>query len=246
MTVTVCIPIYNESRVVENCAAALYGKMNSLGALRGWDFEVIFCDDGSTDDCRRKAEAFAKDKEKIKVIGYEKNRGKGAAVKHAVASSRGDVVLFTDCDLAYGVDVIEDAVLRISGGESDIVTGSRNLTDDGYSGYGRFRRFASRAYIKILSAIGKLGLSDSQCGFKAFRGDAAREVFGYCECPGFAFDYEVILIARRLGMKISEMPVKIINHSESTVHVVSDSLSMLRDIFRIKKRVSKLELPGRT
>lgn len=238
--------MYNESDAVLSCASALYDKLDDLRRRLTWDFEIIFCDDGSTDDCRAKAEAFAADHGGVRVVGYEKNRGKGSAVREAVLSSRGDTVMFTDCDLAYGTDVIGDALERlIVDGEftSDLLIGSRNLTKDGYEGYGALRKFASKTYIKILSAIGGLKLSDSQCGFKAFRGDAARKIFSLCETDGFAFDFEVILLASRIGMKISEMPVRIVNHSESTVHVVRDSLSMLKDLRKIKKRVSRLDLP---
>jgi len=246
MTVSVCIPIFNESAAVEKCAVSLYEKMSSLRLSEEWDFEIIFSDDGSTDDCREKVEDYAVDKKEIKVIGYSGNRGKGSAVREAVLSSTGDVVLFTDCDLAYGADIIYDGVKNIVGGNgdfhSDIVIGSRNLTKDGYNGYGFFRKFASRVYIRFLSLIGGFGLSDSQCGFKVFNAESAKKIFALCKCDGFAFDYEVILIAKKLGMKVAEMPVKIINHRESKVHVVRESLSMVKDIFKIKRRISKLNI----
>ena len=85
-------------------------------------------------------------------------------------------------------------------------------------------------------------LSDSQCGIKAFRGDLARQIFSKCETNGFAFDFEVILLAQKCGAVIREMPVRIINHRESTVHVVRDSIRMLRDIAKIKKRIKTVEM----
>ena len=237
--------MYNESDTVENCAEALLRKMVFISETKGYDFEIIMCDDGSTDDTRRKAEAAARSDGRIRVIGYKDNKGKGFAVREAVAASRGDAVLYTDCDLAYGTDVIGDALDRLIRGASftsDVLIGSRNLTKDGYSGYGFFRKAASKIYIKTLSLLGGFSLTDSQCGFKVFGGECARRIFSYCSCDGFAFDYEAILIAKKLGMRISEMPVKIINHRESTVHVAHDSISMLKDIFKIKKRVSKLDI----
>lgn len=246
MTVSVCIPMYNESDTVEHCAAELYNKMRSYREKTGRDFEIIFSDDGSTDDGREMAERFAADRPEIRVIGYAGNRGKGSAVREGIMASRGDVVLYTDCDLAYGVDIIEDAVENIVDRDgtfkADIVIGSRNLEKDGYSGYGFFRKFASKTYIRMLAIIGGFSLTDSQCGFKIFRTESAKKVFSLCECNGFAFDYEVILIAKRFGMKIDEMPVRIINHRESTVHVAKDSLSMLKDVLKIRKRVKKLEI----
>ena len=238
--------MYNESDSVENCANELLCWLRSYSARTGNSFEIIFSDDGSTDDCRSKAERIAADNREVRVIGYKDNRGKGSAVREAVMASGGDAVLYTDCDLAYGTDIIEDAVNNISDRngrfKADAVIGSRNLTKDGYSGYGFLRKFASKMYIRTLSFIGGFSLSDSQCGFKIFKTDSAKKIFSLCECDRFAFDYEVILIARRFGMKIEEMPVKIINHRESTVHVAKDSLSMLRDVVRIKKRVKKLDI----
>ena len=245
MTVSVCIPMYNESDTVENCAGQLYKMLRGYGERTGNSFEIIFSDDGSTDDGREKAERFAADHPGVRVIGYADNRGKGSAVREGVMASRGDVVLYTDCDLAYGVDVIEDAVGNIVNGDgafkADVVIGSRNLTKDGYSGYGFIRRTVSKAYIKMLSLIGGFSLTDSQCGFKIFKTASAKRIFSLCECDSFAFDYEVILIADKLGMKIEEMPVKIINHRESTVHVAKDSLSMVKDVLKIKRRVKKLD-----
>ncbi len=246
MTISVCIPIYNESDTIENCAAQLYVKMCAIRDKTGHSFEIIFSDDGSTDDCREKAIRFSEGRPEVKVIGYGDNRGKGSAVREAVMASAGDAVLYTDCDLAYGVDIIEDAINNVINEDgsfrSDVVIGSRNLTKDGYSGYSFFRKFASKAYIKALSLIGGFSLTDSQCGFKIFRTDSAKKIFSLCECDGFAFDYEVILIANRFGMKIDEMPVKIVNHRESTVHVAKDSLSMIKDVLKIKKRVKKLDI----
>ena len=246
MTVSVCIPMYNEIGCAEGSAASLYDKMKSLESQKGISFEIVFCDDGSTDGCGDALRAFASDKPEITVTGYPDNRGKGHAVKRAILESRGDVAVFTDCDLAYGVDVIEKALERFEEEDApDVLVGSRNLDPSGYAGYGALRRFASRVYIKVLSFVGGLDLTDSQCGFKAFDGESAKTIFSYCECDGFAFDYEVIMIARRRGMKISEMPVSIVNHGKSSVRVVRDSVKMVRDILKIKRRVRRLDIAAK-
>lgn len=239
MTVSVCIPAYNEGERLLKCADTLYDKMTKLRESAGWDFEIIISDDGSTDGSSKALSESFSGRPELKLVGYPRNRGKGCAVREAVMSSVGDVVIFTDCDLAYGVEVIAPAVEVITGG-ADVAAGSRNLTKDGYGEYGALRRFASKTYIKILSLIGGLKISDSQCGFKAFRGESARRIFSVCECDGFAFDYEVLMTAEKYGMKISEFPVKIVNHGSSSVSVAKDSPKMLKDVLKIKKRVSKL------
>ncbi|MGN1128023.1 MAG: hypothetical protein ACI4T6_03605, partial [Candidatus Flemingiibacterium sp.] len=136
-----------------------------------------------------------------------------------------------------GLDVVKRAVdiFEISP-ETDIVIGSRNLSSDGYEGYTFIRKLASKTYIKCLALAAGFRLSDSQCGFKCFRHETAQKIFSTCEVDGFAFDFEVLIKAKNLGTKITEMPVKVINHRASKVNVLRDSFRMLRDIRRIKKR----------
>ena len=125
---------------------------------------------------------------------------------------------------------------------ADIVVGSRNLSKDGYEGYTPVRKLMSKTYIKVISLAAGFKLSDSQCGIKGFRHDIAKKIFSHCEVDRFAFDLEVIMIATKLKANIAEMPVKIINHRESTVHIVRDSVKMLRDMHRMKKRIKKQDI----
>ncbi len=241
--VSVCIPMYNEALICADTARTLHGAMESFRKKYGWAYEIVFSDDGSRDGCADIVRKIAEEENLtgVRVVGYGENRGKGAAVREAVLASRGEIVLYTDCDLAYGTDVIAEAVGRYTDGV-DAVIGSRNLTEDGYAGYTFMRKLASKVYIKVLCLAAGFKLSDSQCGCKSFRGNLARRIFAKCETNGFAFDFEVLLFAGKLGANIKEMPVKIINHRESTVHVVRDSVKMLRDLAKMKKRVKKTEI----
>lgn len=241
MKVSVCIPMYNESSVCREAAEALYREMTELREKTGIEYEVIFSNDGSTDNCTELTAAKARelDSERIKIIGYSDNRGKGSAVREAVLASDGDVVLYTDCDLAYGTKVIGEALSYVEDG-ADMVIGSRNLSPDGYEGYSLLRKIASRLYIKVIAVAAGFKLSDSQCGFKCFKGDSARRIFSLCTMNGFSFDLEVIKIAQKLNMTIREMPIKIINHKKSKVNVVKDAVRMLSDLRKIKKRVKSL------
>ena len=173
----------------------------------------------------------------MRVISYAKNRGKGCAVRQGMLAAKGDVRLFTDCDLAYGTDVIRRLYDMFTSNSYDIIIGSRNIGKDGYEGYTPLRRLASKTYIQVLCAVGGFKLSDSQCGFKAFSAAAAEAVFRQCETDGFAFDFEAIMTAVALGYSIGEIPVRIVNHRASKVHVFSDSLKMLHDLADIRRRV---------
>ncbi len=231
MKVSLCIPMYNESSIINATLKTVSDYMEATFD----DYEVLFSDDGSTDNCRKAVEEFPN--ERIRAVGYEKNQGKGAAIRHGVMNATGDVIIFTDCDLAYGLDVIKSAVEMFEKhADADVVIGSRNLCDDGYAGYTPLRKIASKTYIKCLALAAGFRLSDSQCGFKSFRRETAHKIFSTCEVNGFAFDFEVLIKANNMGAKIYEMPVKIINHRESKVNVFRDSIKMLRDVKAIKKR----------
>ena len=120
-----------------------------------------------------------------------------------------------------------------------VVIGSRNLHKDGYEGYTVLRKLMSKTYLRVLSLVGGFRLSDSQCGCKAFSGEAAREIFSRCETDGFAFDFEALLWANKLKLPIREFPAKVINHGESKVRLLRDTAKMLRDLMRMRRRIRK-------
>lgn len=234
MKISLVIPMYNESSIIKATAETISEYMKNNFE----EYEVLFVDDGSKDDCGDIVRAL--ELPNIKVLGYGCNKGKGAAVRHGMLEAEGDVIMFTDADLAYGTDVIRRVYEIFEGApETKMLIGSRNISADGYEGYTLLRRVMSKVYIKVLCIAGGFKLSDSQCGCKAFSKDTAKDVFSRCEVNGFAFDFEAILWATKLGYKISEMPVKIINHRESKVNVIKDTIKMLRDLRRIKKQVKK-------
>lgn len=229
--------MYNEISIIRDTARTLSDYMQKNFE----DYEIIFSNDGSRDGCDRAVEEM--NLPCVSVIGYPDNRGKGYAVRKAMLAAKGDIVMFTDADLAYGTDVIKRVYDTFAQNpDADMVIGSRNLSKDGYEGYTAIRRIASKAYIKVLCIVGGFRLSDSQCGCKAFRADAVKKIFPKCEVDRFAFDFECILWAVKYGMKIVEMPVKIINHRESTIHMFRDTLKMLKDLMSMRKRIKKAEV----
>ena len=237
MKISVCIPMYNESRVIAKSAQELSEYMEAHFE----DYELIFCSDGSSDGCDEIVREMKLPN--VNVIAYQPNQGKGYAVRTAMLAATGDVCMFTDADLAYGTEVIERVYNTfLENPDAHMVIGSRNLNKDGYEGYTVLRKLMSKVYIKVLCIAGGFKLSDSQCGCKAFRGDAAKKIFSRCEVNRFAFDFEAILWAIKMNMKIVEMPVKIINHGESKVNVIKDTLRMLKDPRRMKKRIKNTKI----
>ena len=228
--------MYNEASIIVDTAKTLSEYMKNTFN----DYEILFSNDGSTDGCGDMVRDLGLPN--VRVVGYEKNQGKGCAVRTAMLEATGDVVMFTDADLAYGTEVVKRVYDIFESEPTDIVIGSRNLNKDGYEGYTLLRKLASKTYIKVLCLAGGLKLSDSQTGCKAFSAKATKDIFSRCEVNRFAFDFEAILWAQKLGYKFTEMPVKIINHRESKVRILRDTFRMLKDLRKMKKRIKKAEL----
>ena len=235
MKLSIVIPMYNESEIIKNTAISLSEYMqNNFDS-----YEIIFSDDGSSDKSADVVNSLSLDC--VSVIENDKNHGKGRAVREGVKKAKGEIIIFTDADLAYGTDVIGQAYDFISNKNGDIVIGSRNLDKSGYGDYPRLRAMFSKMYIKAICLIGGLKISDSQCGFKAFKSDVAKKVFSLSEVDGFAFDMEIIMLAKKMGAKFTELPVHVVSHSKSSVSVLKDGIKMLSDLVKIKRRISKTD-----
>ncbi len=235
MKISVIIPMYNECGIIEQTARALSSYMQEHFE----EYEILFCDDGSADGCGTLVRAL--DLPCVQVIGEEQNRGKGYAVRQGMLKANGDLLMFTDADLAYGVRVIEQFAdyyeQNCMENKPYVLLGSRNLDQDGYAEYTWIRRVMSKAYLKMLHLPG--GLSDSQCGCKAFSKTAAKEIFSRCKVDGFAFDLETILWADHFQYSIRELPVKVIHHNQSSVRILRDAIRMLRDLRKIRKDIKQ-------
>lgn len=232
MKLSLVVPMYNEASIICDTAKTLSSYLNKHFP----DYELLLVDDGSKDGTAKLVQEL--NLPNVYVLGYENNRGKGCAVRTGMLAATGDIAMFIDADLAYGTDVIKQAVDRLEAQpDKQMLIGSRVLHPEGYEGYTFVRKLASKAYIKVLNLYGGLKLSDSQCGCKAYRGKAIHDIFSRCETDGFAFDFETILWAQKLGYDIVELPVKIINHRDSKINVVRDTFRMLKELRAIKKRV---------
>lgn len=237
MKISVVIPVYNEEKILRETKEKLYAFCK-LKFTNG--FEIIFSDDGSRDGSRAIMDGFTE--EEIKVVGDSVNRGKGYAVRNGILNAEGDIIIFTDCDLAYGVDILAEFAERMKKNEKyGVIVGSRALHPEGYKGYSLLRRLLSHGYMRFLSLVGGMKRSDSQSGIKGFRRDAAQRIFPLCESNRFAFDFEVLMIAEKMKIGIYECPVKIINNRPSSMSFMRDSVKMIRDVLRIKRRVKGIK-----
>ncbi len=249
MKLSVIIPMYNEKAIAADCASSLVKELEADSVANSYKYEIIFSDDGSTDGCGDCVREYIRNASLIggtvDVITSPQNEGKGGAVRRGMLAASGDFIMFTDCDLAYGTEIIPQMFrTAIEVSEKDdrcaVMIGSRAIHKDGYAGYTFIRKLASKTFKKMLCLAAGFKHSDSQSGIKIFRNDAAKAVFGLCTVNGWAFDFEALMIAEKLGFIIREYPVKVINHRESKINLMRDTFKMMKDVKEIKQRVDKM------
>jgi len=230
--ISLVIPAYNEAAIIKNTIEMVLKFMADSFA----DYELIISDDGSTDKTRKIVEGILDPH--VRCVGYSSNRGKGSAVRVGILAAAGDVIAYTDADLAYGIDAVGQVLRPVQTGAADIAIGSRKLHPEGYEDYPLIRLLASR-FFSFLTGLLAGFRYDTQCGLKAFSAQSAKAIFNQCETDGFAFDFEVMMLAKSRDLKVCQIPVKIMNHRESKINVMRDSIKMFGDIIRIRSSVKR-------
>ncbi len=227
---SVVIPAYNETARIVPTIASIASHL----VERGLSFEIIVSDDGSTDGTPDRCREL--ELRNLIVLDPGFNRGKGAAVRDGVRAANGELILFTDADLSTPVEEIDRFISEIL--DADIVIGSRAMagSDEGDKPF--VRRLMSRLCRTTTARILGLDITDSQCGFKLFRRDAAHRVFALQRIDGFSFDAELLYLASREGLRVTEVPVRWIDAPGSKVDARKESLRFVRDLIAI--RVSAL------
>ncbi len=200
------------------------------GAIDVEATEVVVVDDGSTDGTADTARRLLAHLPHHRVITLPANGGKGAAVRTGVALARTPFVAYMDADMAIDPRAVPALLEALGSGEAAI--GSRALVDSMVDGSYAVRAVMGRLFNRLVTTGTGLGLQDTQCGFKAFRTPAARLLFHLVPIDRFAFDVELLSRARRLGLRITEVPVQWKNVPGSTVHPLHDSVTMLSDVYR--------------
>jgi dolichyl-phosphate beta-glucosyltransferase len=235
---SIVVPAYNEQARI---GLTLIRTLEYL-RQRSKSYELIVVDDGSTDEtCRVVTEVAAGD-ERVRLLVQPQNRGKGAAVRRGVLEARGAYVLFMDADLATPIEEVETLLLYAHDGY-DVVIGSRGLAaSDIRRRQPRARELMGRVFNLIVRSALLGGFRDTQCGFKLFSRAAARDLFGRQTIDGFAFDVEVLLLAKQSGLRIREVPVVWYHAPNSKVSPVADSAKMFGDLVRLR---AKLLVKGR-
>jgi dolichyl-phosphate beta-glucosyltransferase len=232
LELSVVIPAYNEQARI---TLTLTRTLDYLAA-RHPSSEVLVVDDGSRDDTAAMVEEIAEREPRVALHRLPRNMGKGAAVRIGMLEARGKHVLFMDADLATPIEEV-DKLLRYARQGADVVIGSRGLAESDIRARQPFpRELMGRTFNMIVRSLLLGGFKDTQCGFKLFTKNAARELFSRQTLDGFAFDVEVLLLAKELGYTIREVPVVWYHAPNSKVSPVTDSSRMFRDLVKLRAR----------
>ena len=232
---TLVIPAFNEAARLPNSLVELQKHSSA------WDFpyEIIVVVELSSDRTLELARTAAKTFPELKVIGNTIHRGKGFAVRTGMLAGRGEMLFFTDSDLSTPLRDLDRAIaLFRAQPDIDLIVGSRKHPDSQILQHqSAMRELMGNTFNRFVRALAGFKFLDTQCGFKGFRAQVAREIFERAQLDGFSFDVEVLLLAEAMNFVVMEVPVHWSNSPESKVKVVGDSLKMLEDLFRVRKIV---------
>jgi glycosyltransferase involved in cell wall biosynthesis len=234
--VSLILPAYNEeARLGGSCSA-----LRQLLAGQGWtkeDLEVIIVDDGSTDHTAETAQSAVRSYPRMRLLQLPWHAGKGAAVRLGVGAAQGDAIVFMDADLATDLRCLPEGLRALR--DADVVIGSRAAPGAVVTGRSWIRTLLHRVFGSNARRLTGVPASDPQCGFKLFRSEAAKTLFPISRVDGFGFDVEILLLARKVGYRVKEMPVHWHAVEGSHVHVLRDPLIMLRDLLRVRLRYGR-------
>lgn len=230
MNISVIIPAFNE----EKRLGPTIEKILDYLTAGGGDFEILVVDDGSADGTAAVAESFAA-RGKARLIKSAANRGKGFSVKRGVEEARMEFILFSDADLSTPIEELSKLKSSLDASGADIAVGSRAARGaDVALRQPFYRELMGKVFNKIARALTFGKIKDSQCGFKLFRGDAAKKLFALSRIDGFAFDAEIIFLAQKKGFGVVEVPVRWVNNPNTRVNAVKDSAKMFIELVKIR------------
>ncbi len=232
-SLTIIIPAYNESQRI----VSYLSKIDSYTS-KNKNINVLVINDGSTDNTDKIVTDWIKEKSTNKshfeIISHFPNRGKGFAVCEGFKKAKGDLILYTDADGASPIEEVEKLLYWMNNG-ADVVCGSRVLKSEGTKVEMSFkRRFTGLIFHLILRLCGLANLRDTQCGFKIFKKEVAKNLVTLQQCFNYSFDIEYLFLANKLGYKIKEIPVNWYHVEGSKVNLVKDSIKMLIEVLKIR------------
>jgi dolichyl-phosphate beta-glucosyltransferase len=230
-SLSIVIPAYNEENRLPQTLRQVADWLSCANFSFG---EVIVVDDGSRDATARVVEDFANANAYVRLARNPGNRGKGYAVRHGMLEAKGEWILYTDADLSTPIGEIEKLCRAVHEQGAAIAIGSRAVDRSLVEVHQpALRELSGRFFNLVMRAVTGLAFRDTQCGFKLYRADAARQIFPLQKQEGFSFDVEDLLIARKLGVRAVEVPVRWAN-VEGTKVGLSQGMKSFLDLVQIR------------
>lgn len=222
------IPIYNAENFINQSMKYISEWIETLV----YEVEVIVVNDGSSDNSKLLVEDYIKNHDKkISLISYERNKGKGFAVKQGMILAKGEYKIFTDADIPYGLEIIEKMLHYLDFKEFDVCIGNRRSAHSKYfANISYSRKLSSFFFTGLVSRFVVTGINDTQCGLKGFKGEIADLLFPKLAVKGFGFDIEILYLSYKNELDIKRIPVIFEGNDVSTVSLAIDSIRMFKDL----------------
>ncbi len=225
--ISIVVPAYNEEDRIEPFLDDLFESCKDLNR------EIIFVNDGSTDNTLKIIKDVSKGKKKTEIISYKKNKGKGAAVRKGVLASNGDKIVFIDADGSIHPRQIKKMGELLDNYE--VVVGSRahKKSDVTQPGLRKLTGICFNTYANILFNI---RVDDTLCGFKGFKADVGKNLFGKLKSSGWTFDVELFYLIRKKGYSMYEMPIKWVHKEKSKMNIL-DPVKMAYELLSLRLKI---------
>ena len=240
VTLSIVVPAFNE----EARLGATLIDLQAFLRLQPWDWEVRVVDDGSADGTCAVAERAAAEEPRI-VLQREPHRGKGGAVKAGLLTARAEYRFICDADLSMPVRELPRFLPPVRT-DFDIAIGSREGHEARRIGEPVTRHLAGRVFNLSVQRLMVPGINDTQCGFKMFTAQAVEAIFPFVRVDGWAFDIEVLYLARVKGLRVVEVPIEWHYRRESRLSLLRDGAGMLRELLAIRARARRGAYETRT
>jgi dolichyl-phosphate beta-glucosyltransferase len=233
--VSLILPAYNESAAIE----ATLASVTTYFRNRGLSYQIIVAADGD-DGTRERAAAFAALDPAVVVIGSSERRGKGKGIREGVRIATGAIIGFADADNKVAIGEFEKLEPWLKAGH-EVVIGSRALDRSLIERNQRwYRRIGSWGFYYFMHLVVKLrDVEDTQCGFKFFPNQIAKDLFSKQRIDGYMFDIEILALAQAQGYRIKEVPIRWRDDNDSRLQLVSGNLRNLMDVFKIRAYCSE-------
>lgn len=227
ITLSLVVPAYNEEKLIgENL-----NKIIKFLLSRKYSWEIIVADDGSRDRTSDIVENLKNPN--VKLVKLERNKGKGAALKAGFLAAKGKYAVFTDADLSVPIESVDNFLEKLQ--ENDVVIGSRRIKGAKILVHQPFiRESMGRVFTFLTKLFTGVNISDFTCGFKGFKSQPAKKIFAKSLINRWAYDAEIIFLARKLGYSLTQIPVSWTNRKDTRVVLGNVILESLRDLIRIR------------